>query len=226
LIRRISEIRRRILRMSLTFEGGTRMKKTGVLVCIVATLSLVMSSAMLHGKESSSLKPTTIAIDHKNKSITFAGVVTAEKWQAYVHPVDKYAEKGFDPDHWHLIISGTQANPSVGRVPVFAAWATDVEVSEALAAIGAKAETSHFSVKSYNERLTKDSPHPDYVPKGSPISVYITWNEKSGNEKTVMQTVHGKWEEGVCLVGRYIHPTASLVCMVAPEAKLQTPLSR
>ncbi|OGP91061.1 MAG: hypothetical protein A2156_06575 [Deltaproteobacteria bacterium RBG_16_48_10] len=192
------------------------MKKTGLLVCIIATLSLVMSSAMVHGKQLSSLKPTTIAIDHKDKSIIFAGVVMADKWQAYVHPVDKYADKGFDPNHWHLIISGTQANPSVGRVPVFTAWATDVEVSEALAAIGAKAETSHFSVKSYNERLTKDSPHPDYTPKGTPISVYITWNEKGGNDKTVeanefMENSTGKKLEFV-YVGK-IHPSHCIACM-------------
>ena len=192
------------------------MKKVVVLASMIVLFSLIVSSALIHGSQPGSLKPTTVAIDHKNKSITFAGVVTAEKWQAYVHPVDKYAEKGFDPDHWHLIISGTQANPGVGRVPVFAAWATDVEVSEALATIGAKAETSHFSVKSYNERLTKDSPHPDYAPKGSPISVYITWNEKSGNEKTVeanefMENSTGKKLEFV-YVGK-IHPSHCIACM-------------
>ena len=192
------------------------MKKTGLLVCIIATLSLVMSSAMVHGKQLSSLKPTAIAIDHKNKSIIFAGVATAEKWQAYVHPVDKYAEKGFDTDHWHLIISGTQANPGVGRVPVFAAWATDVEVSEALALIGAKAEKGEFGVQSYTERLKKDDHHPDVTPKGSPISVYITWNEKDGKGKTVeanefMENSTGKKLEFV-YVGK-IHPSHCIACM-------------
>jgi hypothetical protein len=192
------------------------MKKTIVYVGLMIAFSLIILSAIAHGEQVSSLKPTNIAIDHKNKAITFTGVVMADKWQAYVHPVDKSAEKGFDPDYWHLIISGTQANPGVGRVPVFVAWATDVEVSEALAAIGAKAEPGEFSVKSYTERLKKDSHHPDVTPKGSPISVYFTWNEKDGKERRVeanefMENSTGKKLEFV-FVGK-IHPSHCIACM-------------
>ena len=192
------------------------MKKIPVFVSLMAAFLLIISSAIVHGDQPGSLKPTNIAIDHKNKSITFAGVAMAEKWQAYVHPVDRSAEKGFDPDHWHLIISGTQANPGVGRVPVFAAWATDIEVSEALAQIGAKAEKSEFGVHSYTERLKKDSHHSDITPKGSPISVYITWNEKDGKQKTVeanefMENSTGKKLEFV-YVGK-IHPSHCIACM-------------
>jgi hypothetical protein len=115
-----------------------------------------------------------------------------------------------------LIISGTQANPGVGRVPVFAAWATDVEVSEALALIGAKAEKSEFGVPSYNERLKKGSHHPDVTPKGTHISVYITWNEKDGRERVVeanefMENSTGKKLEFV-YVGK-IHPSHCIACM-------------
>ena len=192
------------------------MKKVAVFLSMVVALSLIISSAVVHGDQLSGSKPTSIAMDHKNKAITFAGVAMAEKWQAYVHPVERSAEKGFDPDHWHLIISGTQANPGVGRVPVFAAWATDVEVSEALATIGAKAEKGDFGVQSYTERLKKDSHHPDYTPKGSPISVYITWNEKDGKGKTVetnefMENSTGKKLEFV-YVGK-IHPSHCIACM-------------
>ncbi len=174
------------------------------------------STIAAQGEKLTYSKPTAVAIDHKNKSITFVGVVMAEKWQAYVHPVNKDAEKGFDPDHWHLIISGTQANPGVGRIPVFVAWATDVEVSEALALIGAKAENSEFGIKSYGERLNKDSPYPDYKPKGTSISVYVTWNEKSGGEKTreaneFLENSTGKRLEFV-YVGK-IHPSHCIACL-------------
>lgn len=192
------------------------MKKIVIFVSMVVVLSLILSSAFVQGDQPGGLKPTNIAIGHKNKSITFAGVVMAEKWQAYVHPVDRSAEKGFDPHHWHLIISGTQANPGIGRVPVFVAWATDVEVSDALALVGAKVETSEFSVKSYNERLKKDSHHPDYTPRGTPISVYFTWNEKDGKERTMeanefMENSTGRKLEFV-YVGK-IHPSHCIACM-------------
>lgn len=192
------------------------MRKTQLFFSMMVTFSLIISATVALGSQLSGQKPNVIAINQKNKSITFAGVVMAEKWQAYVHPVDKYSEKGFDPDHWHLIISGTQANPGVGRVPVFAAWATDVEVSEALAAIGAKAEPGEFSVKSYTERLKKDSHHSDVTPKGTPISVYITWNEKDGKERTAeanefMENSTGKKLEFV-YVGK-IHPSHCIACM-------------
>ena len=193
------------------------MKKITLFTTTIIVFGLMNALPMaVHGVQIGNAKPTTIAIDHKNKSITFTGVVMGEKWQAYVHPVDKHAEKGFDPDHWHLIISGTQANPSSGRIPVFVGWATDVEVSDALAIIGAKAEKSEFGVKSYNERLIKDSPYPDYTPKGTPISVYITWKEKNGNEKTVevnefLENSTGKKLEFV-YVGK-IHPSHCIACM-------------
>jgi hypothetical protein len=204
------------------------MKKIAFCGVVIIAFGLISASTVtVHGEQIGGLtvsKPTTIAIDHKNKSITFAGVVMAEKWQAYVHPVERYAEKGFDPDHWHLIISGTQANPSIGRVPVFAAWATDIEVSEALAVIGAKVEKGEFGVKSYEERLKKDSPYPDYKPKGTPISVYITWNDKSGKEKTVevnefLENSTGKKLEFV-YVGK-IHPSHCIACLYAcPGGKI------
>ncbi len=192
------------------------MKKTIVFVCLVIGFSLNIPSTIVHGEQVSSLKPTNLAIDHKNKAVTFTGIVMANKWQTYVHPTDRHAEKGFDPDHWHLIISGTQANPGVGRVPVFAAWATDVDVSEALGRIGAKAEKSEFGIPSYDDRLKKNSHHPDITPKGTPISVYITWNEKDGKERTAeanefMENSTGKQLEFV-YVGK-IHPSHCIACM-------------
>ncbi len=193
------------------------MKMRTLFTAIIFAFWLMNASTVaVHGEQLTYPKPTTIAIDQKNKSITFAGVVMAEKWQAYVHPADKYAEKGFDPDHWHLIISGTQANPAVGRIPVFVAWATDVEVSEALALIGAKAEINDFGVKTYNERLKKDSPYPDYIPRGTSISVYITWNEKSGKERTIEANEFLENSAGKQLAFVYngkIHPSHCIACL-------------
>jgi hypothetical protein len=201
------------------------MTKISLFAIIIISVGLMNATPMaVQAEQLGSSKPTTIAIDHGNKSITFNGVVTAEKWQGYVNPVDKYAEKGFDPDHWHLIISGTQANPSSERLPVFVAWATDFEVSEALALIGAKAENSEFGTKSYNDRLIKDSPYPDYTPKGTPISVYITWKGKGGEEETVevnefLENSTGKKLEFV-YVGK-IHPSHCIACMYScPGGKI------
>lgn len=191
--------------------------KIALFSAIIVVLGVINITPMsIYGEQLSLSKPTAIAIDHKNKSITFAGVVTAEKWQGYSNPVDKHAEQGFDPDHWHMIISGTQANPSIGRIPIFVAWATDVEVSEALALIGAKAGSSEFGVKSYNERLKKDSPYPDDTPQGTPISVYITWNDKSGKEKTAeanefLENSTGKKLE-FAYIGK-IHPSHCIACL-------------
>lgn len=82
-----------------------------------------------------------MAVDRRNRAVTFAAVVMAQKWKTFVAPMGRQ-DKDFDPDHWHLIISATQANPTVGRVPLFAAWASDEEISEALAALGARGATS------------------------------------------------------------------------------------
>ena len=91
-----------------------------------------------------------------------------------------------------------------------------MEVSEGLASIGAKAENSEFGPKSYNERLSKDSPYPDYTPKGTPISVFITWKDKNGNEKFAevnefLENSTGKKLEFV-YVGK-IHPSHCIACM-------------
>lgn len=200
------------------------MKRITIIAALVIAMGLISMPVMaVHEDTPGSvgfahpMKPTLIAVDKKNKSITFGGVVMADKWDAFVHPVDKYAEKGFDPDHWHLIISGTQANPSNGRVPIFVGWAGDVDVSEALASIGATVDkTSKFEVKSYNDRLKKDSPYPDYRPAGTPATVYITWTEKNGKEKTVeandfLENSTGKKLQFV-YVGK-IHPSHCIACM-------------
>ncbi len=191
------------------------MKKIFIIVTLLVGMSLVIAPMIMAAGFTGASKPTLVSIDQKNKSITFAGVVMAEKFEAYVHPVSRTAEKGFDPDHWHLIISGTQANPA-GRFPVFVGWATDVEVSEALASLGAKKAEDKFDAKAYAERLKKDSPYPDVAPKGTPIDVYVTWTEKNGKEKTVgvndfMESSNGKKLDFV-YIGK-IHPSHCIACL-------------
>ncbi len=122
--------------------------------------------------------------------------------------------KDFDPDHWHLIISATQANPAVGRVPVFAAWASDEEISEALAALGARGEP--FDKRSYSRRLDPDSPYPDRRPQGSPVAVYVTWEGLLGLTRTVevnefLENSTGKKLEPV-YIGKQ-HPSHCIVCL-------------
>ena len=201
------------------------MKKNLLFITVLISFELIFVRPIAVRSEAFNfLKPTTIAIDQNDKSITFEGVVTAEKWQSYNNSANKYSDKGFDPDHWHLIISGTQTNPSSGRLPVFVAWATDVEVSEALAIVGARAENGEFGPKSYNERLNKNSPYPDYTPKGTPISVFVTWNEKGGEKKTVeanefLENSTGKKLEFV-YVGK-IHPSHCIACLYScPGGKI------
>jgi hypothetical protein len=190
--------------------------KRGALLALLITLiaiSLMITPAMAF---SPTVKPTTVAIDTKEKAVTFAGVVMAEKHESYVHPVAKTAEKGYDPDHWHLVISGTQANPQKGRVPIFVGWASDVEVSDALASLGAKKEKDQFDAKAYDDRLKKDSPYPDIKPKGTPVDIYFTWTEKNGSSKTVeanefMENSTGKKLDFV-YIGK-IHPSHCIACL-------------
>lgn len=72
--------------------------------------------------------PELISVDRVNRSVTFAGVVMAEKWEAQPRRVG-IASDHFDPDHWHLVISATQANPAVGRIPLISAWVTDEAIA-------------------------------------------------------------------------------------------------
>jgi hypothetical protein len=202
------------------------MKRVTLIAMLVAAMLLsitpamaghnVMESKDFHGFTSPN-KPSLINIDQKNKSITFEGIVMAERHEAFVHPVDKYAAKGYDPDHWHLIISGTQATPGKeGRIPIIVGWATDVEVADALASVGATKADDKFDAKAYNDRLKKSSPYPDVAPKGTPIDVYVTWVQKDGSEKTVeanefMESSAGKKLDFV-YIGK-IHPSHCIACL-------------
>ena len=156
------------------------MKKITIIAAILIALSFVISPAMAFSPQ---MKPNLVAIDQANKSVTFAGVVTAEKWDNFVHPVRR-GEKGFDPDHWHLIIAGTQSNPAKGRIPVMVGWATDVAVDEALESLGATGEI--LNQKSWYDYKNKKSPYIKAKPsKGTKIRVYVSWPDKDGKHKTV-----------------------------------------
>jgi len=202
------------------------MKRLTIIATIVIAMSLGVTPAMadhnameakdFHGFKGAN-KPTLIQIDQKNKSITFGGVVMADRHEAFVHPVEKTASKGYDPDHWHLIISGTQASAGKeARVPMFIGWASDIEVSDALAALGAKKDEDKFDPKAYNDRLKKDSPYPDLAPKGTPIDVYVTWMQKDGKEKTVevneFMESSAKKKLDFVYIGK-IHPSHCIACL-------------
>ncbi len=155
--------------------------------------------------------PDLVRIDRAHRSVTFAGVVTAEAWarQAAADP----KKSNFDPDHWHLIISATQANLAVGRVPVIAAWATDEEIAAALAAIGAAGKD--FDKRSFTRRMDVDSPYPDLRPQGTPIRVSVTWDGFFGS-KTVeaddFLVNSGGSKLDLVYIGKQ-HPSHCIVCL-------------
>ncbi|MEE9566068.1 MAG: YdjY domain-containing protein [Desulfobacteria bacterium] len=187
------------------------MKKITIIAAILIALSFVISPAMAFSPQ---MKPNLVAIDQANKAVTFAGVITAEKWDNFIHPVRR-GEKGFDPDNWHLIIAGTQANPAVNRVPLMVGWTTDVAVGEALESLGASGEI--LNQKSWYDYKNKKSPHIKALPsKGTPISVYVSWTDKDGKHKTVEANDFLENSTGKKFKGMYIskqHPSHCIVCL-------------
>lgn len=186
------------------------MKKVIVLAAIIVVIGLVISPAMAF---SPTVKPTLIAVDKKDKSVTFAAVAMSKKWEEFKMTLEQ-ANPNYDPDLWHLVISATQVNPAIPRVSMFAAWAGDHDISDALASLGAKADT--FDVKTWTDRMQKDSPFPDMKPQGTHMLVYITWNE-NGKSKTVeandiLESSTGKKLDFVFL-GKQFNPSHCVVCL-------------
>lgn len=192
------------------------MKKAIVLAAVFPALTFMSNPVLAFSPIE---RPNLIAIDKEKKAITFAAIVMADKWQSYIPEAPRYEEDGsigkeYDPEHWHLIISSTQANPAIGRVPMFAAWVTDVAVSEALASLGAKGE--EFPHETYLDYATKDSPYPDMRPQGTPIRVYVTWKSANGEEKTIDINEAIENSTGQKLEPVYIgkqHPSHCIICM-------------
>jgi hypothetical protein len=185
------------------------MKKVLIVALMLVALGLIVNPAMAF---TPTVKPTLVAVDKANQSVSFEAMVMANYWEKYKMPLDP-ADPNWDPDHWHLIISADQVNPEVPRVAIFAAWATDVQISEALASLGAKAD--HYDVRTFTDRMKKDSPYPDMKAKGTPMSVYFTWTE-NGKEKTVdandfLENSTGKKLHFVYL-GKQ-HPSHCVVCL-------------
>jgi len=185
------------------------MKKVITIAAIMVAIGLIISPAMAF---SPTAKPTLVAIDKKNKSVTFWGMVMAKKWEDYKMPLPQ-ADANYDPDLWHLIISATQVNPEVPRVPMFASWATDVEISNALASLGAKA--AKLDTRSWTDRMSKDSPYPDLKAQGTHATIYFTWKE-NGKDKTVeaddfLENSTGKKLDFVFL-GKQ-HPSHCVACL-------------
>jgi hypothetical protein len=186
------------------------MKKLLVIALMLVGLGLVISPAMAF---TPTVKPTLVAIDKADKSVSFEAVVMADYWQKYKMPLNP-ANANWDPDHWHLIISADQVTPEIPRVPMFAGWATDVEISKDLASLGAKAD--YYDVRTFTDRMNKNSPYPDMKAKGTPMSVYFTWTTKDGKEKTVtpddfLENSTGKKLQFVYL-GKQ-HPSHCIVCL-------------
>jgi hypothetical protein len=186
------------------------MKKTVIISLVLAVIALGTVQAMAF---TPSVKPNLVAIDKTNNSVTFAGVVMADKWQEYVFTALPLEDPNYDPDHWHLVISGTQTNPAFGRVAIIEGWATDESVSEALASLGATTET--FPVKTYTDRLDKSSPYPDMAPKGTKVAVYVSWQDgdkmKTVDANDFLVNSTGQKFEPVYL-GKQ-HPSACIVCL-------------
>lgn len=126
--------------------------------------------------------PELIHVNPADRSVTFAGTVLAEKWED--RPRRGFSsDEDADPDHWHLVISATQANQAVGRLPLLSAWVTDEAIAEGLADIGAA--TEKFDRKSFGHRMDPDSPWPDVRPDGTPVRLYVTWKNFFGITRTV-----------------------------------------
>ena len=187
------------------------MKRICFVVSILIGICFVISPAMGFSPQ---MKPNLIAIDQANKAVTFAGVVTAEKWAEFVHPVAR-GDKGFDPDHWHLIIAGTQSNPAIDRVPLIVGWTTDVEVGEALESLGASGEK--LDQRSWYDYKDKKSPYIKERPsKGTPVEVYVSWTDKDGMQKTAEANDFLVNSTGKKFEGMYIgkqHPSHCIICM-------------
>lgn len=187
------------------------MKKIFFSVSLLIVACLVVPSAMGFVPQ---IKPSNIAIDQANRAVTFAGVVTADKWDKFVFPKGKF-EKGFDPDRWHFIISGTQSNPAKNRVPIIVAWAADNAVSDALESLGAVGEK--LDRRSYYDYKDKNSPYIEMLPsKGTNAMVYVTWHEKDGTVKTVeandfLYNTSGKKYEPI-FIGKQ-HPSDCILCL-------------
>jgi hypothetical protein len=157
------------------------------------------------------VQPELVAVDRENRAVSFSAVVTARKWQDHVAGKSRN-EKDFDPDHWHLIISATHANQAVGRLAIFSAWASDEQISEALAALGAKGEP--FDKRSFSQRLDPDSSYPDLRPRGSRVQVYVTWSGLFGITRTVEANEFLKSSTGRKLEPVYIGKQSSSHCIV------------
>jgi len=155
--------------------------------------------------------PKLVQIDWKERSVTFAGVVTAALWDR--QPAADPAQRNFDPDHWHLVISATQANQAVGRVAIFSAWATDEEIAAALAALGA--EGDKFDKRSFTRRMDPDSPYPDLRPNGTPIRMTVSWDGFFGRktvsaEDFLVNTGGGGLD--LVYIGKQ-HPSHCVICL-------------
>lgn len=187
------------------------MKKIYYIVSILIVACFIATPAIGFTPQ---IKPINVAIDQANRAVTFAGVVTAEKWDKFVFPKGRF-EKGFDPDRWHFIISGTQSNPAKNRVPIIVAWAADNDVSDALESLGAVGEK--LDRRSYYDYKDKNSPYIKMKPsKGTNAKVYISWNEKDGTVKTVepndfLYNTSGKKYEAI-FIGKQ-HPSDCVLCL-------------
>lgn len=151
------------------------------LVVIIVLIQFGLAGP-LHAFDGPARLPELIAVDHADRSITFAGIVTAEKWDSQPRGAAT-RNKNADPDHWHLVISSTQANLSVGRIPLLTAWVADEDVASGLAEIGAVGKS--FNKKSFTHRMDQTSPYPDTRPEGTKVSIYVSWKNFFGITRTV-----------------------------------------
>ncbi|WP_139800655.1 hypothetical protein [Geothermobacter hydrogeniphilus] len=155
--------------------------------------------------------PELVHVNWQQRSITFAAVVTASLWER--QPRADPAARNFDPDHWHLIISATQANQAVGRVAIFSAWATDEEIAAALSTLGARGEK--FDKRSFTRRMDADSSYPDLRPQGSKLRLTVSWDGFFGR-KTVsadefLSNTSGK-KLDLVYIGKQ-HPSNCVICL-------------
>lgn len=148
------------------------------LVC----LAILLPTGPVHAFDGPTKLPELISVDKKNRLVTFAGVVMAEKWDSQPRRVGMDSDH-FDPDHWHLVISSTQANPAVGRIPLISAWATDEAIAEGLAEVGAVGKD--FDKRSFAHKNDRSSSYPDLRPEGTPLKLYVSWTNFFGIKRTV-----------------------------------------
>jgi hypothetical protein len=152
--------------------------------------------------------PQHVVVDQETQTIRFSAVVMAKKWEQYI------SSDTADPDHWHLIISATQSNPAIPRVPIFSAWATDVEISEALAQLGAQGKP--FDKRTFKHRQHKKSKYPDQKPEGTPLKITASWTDKKGKQIEVDVNDFLYDEQGTKIEPVYIgkqHASHCVVCL-------------